>query len=638
MIIDNADRFWIYVLASTARPYPTFRGKKLTREEYMEHWGKWIISDDRPRLDELAKELEIAVEMDIIYMIKYTREGSPVFGFEKPIMCIFCDGRDREEVAGALSLVGVTPTRWMYEKEMFQLWSPGGAFFEKWVEVQGLSEAEEKEIRGDILRQQEAWLNYAFVSDERFGRLREKAPIWSLEDIHLLPKNHQLRAITPIVSIVGKSNVGKSTLFNKLVGEKRTIVDDASGTTRDRVYVDVCWGERSFTLLDTGGLEANPDADIDRRVNDQVRMAVEESDAIIFLVDGQQNIDEADRETADLLLRARTPVILAANKMDQEEDHEEATPPFKRLGFGEPLLISALYNIGLDELKDQIIARFPPSLPHLNKSGVLKLAIVGRPNVGKSMLLNALLGRERAVVAEVPGTTLDSMDTLFYYRDNEPLLLIDTAGLRHLKNKTEGPEHHGMLQSREVIKGADVVLFLLDAQDLVADEDIVIKDLLDDPPKVVLVLVNKWDLVEDKSGASVAKIEEGLRSSLKLEQDDPILFVSAKYGEGIEEIVPAARRSFVKVRANDIPGAISSESLKEFVKKHPLPSVDGKDPGVCYAIQTALSPLSFVFFVKDRSAVPMTSEVFVEGTLREYFGLGNLPMRIVFKDIDEASE
>ena len=195
-----------------------------------------------------------------------------------------------------------------------------------------------------------------------------------------------------------------------------------------------------------------------------------------------------------------------------------------------------------------------------------------------------------------------------------------------------------MLQSREVIKGADVVLFLLDAQDLVADEDIVIKDLLDDPPKVVLVLVNKWDLVEDKSGASVAKIEEGLRSSLKLEQDDPILFVSAKYGEGIEEIVPAARKSFVKVRANDIPEAISSESLKEFVKKHPLPSVDGKDPGVCYAIQTELSPLSFVFFVKDRSAVPMTSEVFVEGTLREYFGLGNLPMRIVFKDIDEASE
>ena len=636
MIIDNADRYWIYILASTARPYPTYRGKRLTREEYMEHWGKWIISDDRPRLDELAKELEIAVEMDIIYMIKYTREGSPVFGFEKPIMCIFCDGRDREEVAGALSLVGVTPGRWMYEKEMFKLWQPGGAFFEKWVEVQELSESEEKELRGDIIRQQDSWLDYVFVTDERFGRLREKAPIWSLEDIHLLPKEDKLRLITPVVSIVGRSNVGKSTLFNKLVGQTRTIVDDASGTTRDRVYVDVSWGERSFTLLDTGGLEANPDSDIEKSVNDQVRLAIKESDAIVFLVDGKQDMDDADREAAEMLLSSRTPVILAANKMDHKESREGSSLPFKKIGFGDPLLISALYDIALDELKDEIIARFPPSLPHLNKSNILKFAIVGRPNVGKSMLLNALLGQERAVVADLPGTTLDSMDTLFYYGDNDPMLLIDTAGLRHLDENTKGAEHYGMLQSKEAIERADVVLFLIDAQDLVTDQDLVIKDRLDDPPKVVLVLVNKWDLVQDISRDKIDEIKKDIKAGLKLKPDASILFVSAKFREGIEEILPAARKAFIEARASDIPASISSESLKEFLEKNPLPSVDGKDPGVSYAIQSAFNPPTFVFFVKDKSAVPMTSEVFLEGKLREHFGLENLPIRLILKDLDES--
>lgn len=633
MILDNPRYRWIYVVRSTPGSHvPTYKGRRITKEEYLEHWGKWVIPEDRERLDELARGLDIAVEHGLIYFIKYLRSAHPVFGLYKPIMGVFCDDRERDEVLQILSLVGATPHHWLYERDAFKKWGPGGEWLEKWIAGLGLSEEEAEGYRQESHRQDEAWLDYQYVTRERSGRLREGLHIWSIEDIYKLPTEKELRLKTPLVAVVGRPNVGKSTLFNQLLGRQQAITADSPSTTRDRIYADTSWGERNFTLMDTGGLELKPNSDLERKVKDQVKFAIEEADAIIFLIDGREGVTCQDLEIAQMLQRSEKPLIVAANKMDDEKKHRYEALPFRELGLGEPLLISAYYNIGLTELKDELVARFPPSLPHIDKSSILKLAIVGRPNVGKSMLLNALLRQERAIVEETPGTTRDATDTILYYIDNEPVILIDTAGLRHQSGKGRDIEHYGILQTRRAINRADIVLLLLDAVELVTAQDTRIAGYIKKASKPILVAVNKWDLVKDTRQEAVEAIKKEISKRFKFLPNPPILVISAKFKQGIEEILPIAREIF-REGMKEIPASLLNSELRQFLATHPPPSVKGGNPEIFYATQTRDNPPTFVFFVNDKNLFRFSYKRYLENKLHEHFGFRGIPLRLIFKDI-----
>lgn len=633
MILDKPERFWVYILPSTSRCLPSYGGKALTREEFLRYWGKWVIFDDRERFDQTAPDLDLAVEMRIIYMVKYTRESAPVFGFNKPLMCVFCDEREREEVKETLSLVGLKPKNWMYEREMFEKWGPGGEFFERWLALEDLGEQEKEILRRDMRCHQEAWLDYFFVQNERFGRLRGVAPIWSLEDIQLLPSKQNLQRLTPVVAILGRPNVGKSTLFNKLLGKERSIAECRPGTTRDRIYADASWGDRRFTLLDTGGLDIHSPSELESKINEQVNAAMRESDAMIFLLDAQEGLTESDREISEMLLSLGKTVILAVNKAEDMDGSCHDKSAFAALGFGDPFFISALYDRGITDLKDELIGRFPPSLPHLNKSGLLKLAIVGRPNVGKSMLLNALTSQERVVVSEIAGTTRDAVDTLLYYKDNQPLVLIDTAGQPACEAGTEEQENQFSLQSRRAMEGADIFLLVLDALEVGTDQDKMVAARIREMSKKHIIVVNKWDLVKESDRSKDVFIG-WVKDRLGVRDDSPILFVSAKYREGVEEILPTAIDTYASIIKSDIPVFVSNDEIKGFLDAYPPPRIQGKDLKILFGTQTSADPPTFVILVEDRSLFPDSYTDALKEDLKKHFGFQKQSVQVILKGVE----
>jgi GTP-binding protein len=604
----------------------------ITREEYLEHWGKWVIAEDKERLDELARELDIAVEHGLIFFIKYLRSSYPVFDLDKPIMGVFCDDRERDEVLQMLALVGATPQHWMYERDMFQKWGPGGEFLEKWIASLSLSEEEAEKYRQEVRRQNEAWLDYQYVTRERSGRLRKGLHVWSLEDIYKLPAEKELRSKTPLIAIVGRPNVGKSTLFNRLSGQQQAITGDFPGTTRDRIYADTSWKERKFTLIDTGGLELRPNSDLERKVKDQVEFAIAEADAIIFLIDGQKGVTAQDREIAQILQGSEKPLIVAVNKIDGKKRYGYQAPPFHELNLGEPFPISAYYDIGLTRLRDELVARFPPSLPHIDKSNILKLAIVGKPNVGKSMLLNALLRQERAIVEETPGTTRDATDTILYYIDNEPIILIDTAGLQHQSSRRKAIEHNSILQTHRAIDRADIVLLVLDATEPVTDQDIRIAGYIEKAAKPILVAVNKWDLIKDTREETAEGIEKEIIKRFKSLPNPPILVISAKFKQGIEQIIPAAREIY-REGMKEVPTSSLNNEFKQFLAAQPHTPGKRENPELFYVTQAGGTPPTFILFVNDKKLLRSSYQRYLKNKLHEYFGFRGIPLNLVFKDI-----
>lgn len=632
MILDNPNRRWVYVIPS--KPgiwFPHYQGRRITREEYFEHWGKWIVVDDKERLDELAYRLDPAVESRQIYMIKYLRSAPALADFDKPIMCIYCDDRERGEILQLLLSFGAMPYGWEYDRDMYEHWKPGGEFLERWISLQNLSPEEAERARQECVREREAWLEYFFVRKERMGRLKQCAPIWSPEDMDKLPSESELRAMTPFVAIVGRLNVGKSMLFNRLLGQKRAIVARSPGTTRDRIYAEVSWERRNFTLVDTPAFGIGPDSSLGRRIKAQLEVAIEEADAIIFLVDGREGATSLDYEIAQILKRSGKPVILAVNKIDNQEKHSKRLVPFHKFEFGEPLPISAYYNKGLDRLKGELIARFPPSLPHLDKESMMKLAIVGRLNVGKSALLNALLKQERAIVEEAPGTTRDVTETVFYYIDNEPVVLIDTAGFWGRGRMADEVESRSIMQTRKAIRKADVVLLILDALVPVTPQDIAIMSYIKRAFKPTLILVNKWDLVEDPSQETMEFIRKEVRRRFKLPPNFPILFISAESGQGVEKVLPKAGEIYEE-RAKRIPTPLLNEELKKILAAHPPPSWKGRKLEIFYATQIGRVPPTFVFFTNDKDLVPPSYKRLLEDELHQRFGFAGVPLQLVFRN------
>ncbi|MEE8473322.1 MAG: ribosome biogenesis GTPase Der [Dehalococcoidia bacterium] len=432
----------------------------------------------------------------------------------------------------------------------------------------------------------------------------------------------------PIVAIVGRPNVGKSTLFNRLVGRPTAIVEDLPGTTRDRVYGDMSWEGGELTLVDTGGLEPKPSTGIGRGVKEQIETAMSEADVIIFLVDGRQGLVPADWVIAERLRRLDRPLVLVVNKTESPKLREAAVE-FYELGIGNPISISAHHGRGIYELVESVVALLPPSGEEEGgeeETEMLRLAIVGRPNVGKSLLLNSILGRKRALVSEIPGTTRDAIDTIYEY-DGHRLLLIDTAGIRRRGRVEVGVEHYSVIRALRAIGRADVVVLVTEAEEVMPAQDLHIVGYAYEAFKGVVLVVNKWDLVEDGDEAGY---REEVRRRLRFMPHVPVLFTSAKTGSGVGGIVPAVQQVYSERLKRPSTPELNNVIQKAVAAHHP-PAIGGKKLNILHVVQPQVNPPTFIFFVNNPKLLHFSYRRYLENQLREAFGFQGTSLRLLFK-------
>ena len=435
----------------------------------------------------------------------------------------------------------------------------------------------------------------------------------------------------PLVALVGRPNVGKSTLFNRLVGERRAIVEDLPGTTRDRHYADAEWGGRVFTLIDTGGLVLTESDEITEQVRAQAQEAIAEADVIVFLGDITEGAVGDDHQIADLLRRTEKPIVLTVNKVDnlkREMDIHE----FYALGLGEPLAISASKGLSTGELLDLIIASLPRLVDEEEDTESLHIALVGRTNVGKSSLLNRFLGYERSIVSSTPGTTRDAVDSRIQYHGQE-VVLIDTAGIRRRGRIEKGVEKYSVLRSLKAISRADIVLLLLDAPEGVTAQDAHIAGYILEEHKSVIVLVNKWDLVE-KDTHTLAQYEEYARQALKFMPYVPVLFVSALTGQRVSRILDTAVR-IQKERTARISTSDLNHLIRDATARSSPPTKWGKKLRIYYGTQASVSPPTFVFFVNDQKLLHFGYQRYLENQIRQLYRFEGTPIRLHFRDHSE---
>ncbi|MBI2303727.1 MAG: ribosome biogenesis GTPase Der [Chloroflexi bacterium] len=432
---------------------------------------------------------------------------------------------------------------------------------------------------------------------------------------------------SPIVAIVGRPNVGKSTLFNRLVGRLTAIVAQVPGTTRDRLYAPVSWGSQQLTLVDTGGLEPAPSSEIIDQVKSQVQKALAEADVIVFVVDGRDGVTPTDEDIAQLLRRAGKPLIVAVNKVDNPQRRLEAIE-FHQLGLGVPVPISAYHGTGVEDLMDEVTSLLPPPAPPTTQKTALQVAIVGRPNVGKSLLLNAILGQERAIVSPVPGTTRDAVDTLFEYGD-KLILLIDTAGIRRSGRVEVGIEHYSVLRAKQAINRADVVLLVMDATEGMTAQDVHIAGFAQEAYTGLILVANKWDLVEDKE-KSRASLEAELPRRLKFAPNSPLALTSALLGWGVAQVLTVAL-DVGEERARSSPPQMVEDLVRRAVAAHPPPFSGTRKLLVEGGRQVGVKPPTFVFQVNEPRLLHFSYQRYLENRLRQTLGFPRVPLRLVFK-------
>ena len=435
----------------------------------------------------------------------------------------------------------------------------------------------------------------------------------------------------PMVAIVGRPNVGKSTLFNRLAGSRNAIVTDIPGTTRDRLLAEVEWGERQFTLVDTGGLEPRPQDPLREAVKAQVEAAVSDADLIIFLVDVVDGVTPMDEEIASWLRRTRKAVVAAVNKVDNEKREASATE-FYELGIEDPALISAYHNLGVYELMERVASLLPPSTVEEDEAaeGTVRLAIIGRTNVGKSMLMNAVLGQERAIVSELPGTTRDALDTHFTYGDR-PMVLIDTAGIRRPGKIGRGIEYYSVLRSVRAVQRADIALLVLDATELATAQDAHISGNAWDGYTGLIVVVNKWDLVPMEDGTEKEVAIQTVRHRLHFVPYVPMCFTSALRGEGIVDLMGLALDVYQERLIRVPPGKLHY-ALMDALSDHMPASRKGRRLKINEVKQVDVNPPTFVFAVNDPELVHFSYERFLENRLRAAFGFTHTHLRLVFRN------
>jgi GTP-binding protein len=435
----------------------------------------------------------------------------------------------------------------------------------------------------------------------------------------------------PVVALVGRPNVGKSALFNRMLGGRKALVEELAGTTRDRLYGDVEWGGREFRVVDTGGLLLDGSLPYGDLVRNQVGLAAAEAAVILFLVDAKEGLTAGDLDVADLLRRTAKPVLLLANKAESEY-RQEAAVQFYELGLGEPLAVSAQNGLGVADVMDMVVEMLPVG-GTAAPPAALSIAIVGRPNVGKSMLLNAILGEERVIVSETPGTTRDTIDTPFDY-EGQKLLLLDTAGMRRRGRIERGVEKHAVLRAQRAAQRADVALALFDVSEGLKAQDAHIAGLIADSYVGLVLVGNKWDLLPPET-TSRKEVERLVRYRLRFAPWAPLCFVSAKERTGIEEMLSEALKAGAERRRRVATAEVNAVVRRAVGERGP-PATRGKKLKVLYVTQAQASPPTFVFFVNDASLLHFSYQRYLENQLRKAFGFAGTPLKLVFKSRGEA--
>ncbi len=438
--------------------------------------------------------------------------------------------------------------------------------------------------------------------------------------------------VKPVVAIVGRPNVGKSTLFNRLIGRPSAIVSDVAGTTRDRVMAETVWAEHAFILVDTGGLDVFPETDLWRQVKAQIETAMVDADVIVFVVDAASGLTPPDMDAADALRRAGKPVVIAANKADNDERAADATE-FYGLGMGEPIALSAYHNIGVDELMAAVTEHFPDAEAFLEPDADMRLAIVGRPNVGKSMLLNAIAGERRAIVSDIPGTTRDSLDSLLRF-DDHSVLLIDTAGIRRRGRIESGIERYSVLRAVRAIDRADVAVLLMDASELASSQDTHIAKYILDAYKGIILAVNKWDMA-DELGMTRSDALVMVRERFRFAAYAPVCFTSALNGAGITTLLDTAQTVYQEW-TKGVPRYDLRRRVFGAIADHP-PAQSGRRSLKVYSVaQDGTGPPSFTFYVNRSDMVHFSYKRYLENTLRAAYEFMGCPLRMRFKGRGEG--
>ena len=432
-----------------------------------------------------------------------------------------------------------------------------------------------------------------------------------------------------LVAIVGRPNVGKSTLFNRLTGTRQAIVSDEAGTTRDRQYGKVEWGTREFSLVDTGGWVVNSDDIFEEEIRKQVVLATEEADLILFVVDVQNGITDLDTQVAQILRRAKTPVILCANKTDQNEDRYGA-PEFYALGLGEPYCVSAATGSGTGDLLDLILAELPTKNQEEGEENIPRFSVVGRPNAGKSSLINAFIGEDRHIVTDIAGTTRDSILTR-YDKFGFDFYLVDTAGIRKKNKVSEDLEFYSVMRSIRAIENSDVCILLIDATRGIESPDLNIFQLVQRNNKSLVVVVNKWDTVEEKTQKVISHFEDTIRERMAPFTDFPIIFSSALTKQRIFRVLETAKEVYLN-RKRHVGTAALNERLLPLIEAYPPPSIKGKYIKIKYCAQIRDTQIpTFVFYANLPQYVRDPYKRFLENKIREYWDFSGCPINIFIR-------
>ena len=437
------------------------------------------------------------------------------------------------------------------------------------------------------------------------------------------------RRTKPIVAVVGRPNVGKSTLFNALAGEKISIVKDTPGITRDRIYADVSWLDKAFTLIDTGGIEPDSRDIILSQMRELAQMAIHTADVIIFMVDVRQGLVDSDAKVADMLRRSHKPVVLVVNKVDSFEKYGNDVYEFYNLGIGEPYPISSANKLGLGEMLDVVISHFPKDNVLEEEDERIRVAIVGKPNVGKSSIINKLLGENRLIVSDIAGTTRDAVDTEVTYQGRE-YVFIDTAGIRRKNKVKEDLEHYMIIRTVGAVERADVVVLVIDAVEGVTEQDAKIAGIAHDRGKAVIIAVNKWDAIE-KDDKTIYRFTEKVRNILSFMQYAEIIFISAKTGQRLPKLYETIDM-VSENHAMRVQTGVLNEIMAEAVAMQQPPSDKGKRLRLYYITQASVKPPTFVIFVNDKELMHFSYTRYIENQIRHTFGFRGTPLRFIIRE------
>ncbi|MGE7882498.1 ribosome biogenesis GTPase Der [Bacillus sp. NPDC094077] len=433
----------------------------------------------------------------------------------------------------------------------------------------------------------------------------------------------------PVIAIVGRPNVGKSTIFNRIVGERVSIVEDIPGVTRDRIYSAGEWLNHEFNIIDTGGIDIGDEPFL-TQIRQQAEVAIDEADVIIFMTNGRDGVTAADEEVAKILYRSNKPVVLAVNKVDNPEMRSDIYD-FYALGFGEPFPISGTHGLGLGDLLDEAAQHFPKIEEDGYDEETIRFSLIGRPNVGKSSLVNALLGQERVIVSNVAGTTRDAVDTP-YSKDGQDYVIIDTAGMRKKGKVYESTEKYSVLRALRAIERSDVVLVVLDGEEGIIEQDKKIAGYAHDSGRAVIIVVNKWDAVK-KDEKTMKAFEENIRAHFQFLDYAPIVFLSAKTKKRTQTLLPVINEvnesHSIRVQTN-----VLNDVIMDAVAMNPTPTHNGSRLKIFYATQVAVKPPTFVVFVNDTELMHFSYERFLKNRLREAFGFVGTPIHIIARARD----